>query len=199
VAGRAPWRKTVLFTIGDTRVRDSYDKAHIAALDVATRKVRTVLEGAAYVRYASGHLIFGRGGSLYAVRFDPDRVEVMGSPVAVLKGIAVDVNTGATHFAIRRGRNPGLRARQPDAQPQTPGLGVARRSRPASRRAAAVFNDVRISPDGTRAAVLIGSIGNGDVWVYALEGSTVTRITFDGKATAPFWSPDGRQRVLHVD
>jgi serine/threonine-protein kinase len=187
-----PGGKTVLFTIGDTSSPDSYDKAHIAALDIGTGKIHTVLEGAAYVRYASGHLVFGRGGSLYAVRFDPDRVEASGSPVAVLKGIAVDVNTGATHFAIG---DDGTLAYAPGNP--TPNL---RRLVWVSREGAvspvdvpaAVFNDVRVSPDGTRAAVLVGSIGNGDVWVYALQGSTVTRITFDGKATTPFWSQDGR-------
>ena len=34
--------------------------------------------------------------------------------------------------------------------------------------APAQYNDIRISPDGSRVALLLGSSGTGDVWVYDL-------------------------------
>ncbi len=53
------------------------------------------------------------------------------------------------------------------------------------------YQEVRISPDGTRAALLGGSSGNGDVWIYEFARGTFNRLTFTGTNAAPVWSPDG--------
>src|SRR5262249_31555390 len=58
--------------------------------------------------------------------------------------------------------------------------------------AAAVYNDVRISPDGSQVALLIGSSGTGDVWVYDLARTTSTRLTFNTANSSPAWSRDGK-------
>ena len=189
-----PGGKAILFTIGDMPSPDSYDRAKIGALVVATGERHTIElpDGAAFVRYSKGHLIFARGGSIYAVRFDLDRLQTVGTPVVVLQGVAVDVNTGATHFAIAA---DGTLVYVPGNP--TPNL---RRLVWASRSGAvesidappAVFNDPRISPDGTRVALLVGPIGSGDIWVYGLKDTTRTRLTFDGLSVGPTWSPDGR-------
>jgi len=57
---------------------------------------------------------------------------------------------------------------------------------------AAQYNDVRISPDGSRMAVLTGSSGSGDVWVYDFARSTSTRLTFNVANATPVWSADGK-------
>ena len=55
-------------------------------------------------RYApSGHLVFARGGSLFAVAFDPRALSLRGSPVKVVDGVATDVGSGAVQFAISEG------------------------------------------------------------------------------------------------
>jgi Tol biopolymer transport system component len=51
--------------------------------------------------------------------------------------------------------------------------------------------ELRISPDGTRAALLSGTSGSGDVWVYDFARGTFNRLTFTGTNAAPTWSPDG--------
>lgn len=49
-----------------------------------------------------------------------------------------------------------------------------------------------ISPDGRHVAV-IASDPQADIWVYALERGTLSRLTFDaGAEEAPIWSPDGK-------
>jgi Tol biopolymer transport system component len=57
---------------------------------------------------------------------------------------------------------------------------------------AGLHQEVRVSPDGTRAALLGGTSGSGDVWIYEFARGTFSRLTFTGTNAAPTWSPDGR-------
>ena len=41
-------------------------------------------------------------------------------------------------------------------------------------------------------AVTVGG-QNTDIWVYDISRGTLTRVTFDGTAAAPVWSPDGKR------
>ncbi len=52
--------------------------------------------------------------------------------------------------------------------------------------------EVRISPDGTRAVLLNGTSGNGDVWIYEFATNKYNRLTFSGDTAAPTWSADGK-------
>ena len=53
------------------------------------------------------------------------------------------------------------------------------------------YQEVRISPDGARAALLGSTSGNGDVWIYEFARGTFNRLTFTGTNAAPTWSADG--------
>ena len=46
-----------------------------------------------------GHLVFARGGSLYAAPFDLDRLELRGPAVPILQGLRTEV-TGAAQYAF---------------------------------------------------------------------------------------------------
>jgi len=62
------------------------------------------------------------------------------------------------------------------------------------------YFDPRLSPDGTRVAVAIDDGGNMDVWVWNLERSTLTRLTFSEDADRyPLWSPDGEDIYFFSD
>jgi serine/threonine protein kinase/Tol biopolymer transport system component len=188
-----PGGKAILFTVGALGSPDSYDDGNIDALVLATGERKRVFTGASAARYApGGKLIFARGPSLYAVDFDPDRLTVSGSPVLVLPRVATDPNTGATHFAVAQDGTliyvPGI-----------PSAGL-RRLMWVNRDGAVqpidltpdVFNDPAVSPDGERAALLVGPIGHGDIWIYDFRQTTFTRLTTDGKSATPVWSADGR-------
>jgi serine/threonine-protein kinase len=54
------------------------------------------------------------------------------------------------------------------------------------------YNDPRFSPDGSRLALLQGSSGGGDVWVYDFGRATFTRLTFTATNATPIWSADGK-------
>lgn len=188
-----PGGKAIIFTVGALGSPDSYDDAGIDALVLATGERKRIFTGASFARYApGGKLIIARGPSLYAVDFDPDALTISGSPVLVVPRVATDPNTGATHFALAQDGtlvyvngmpSAGLRRlvwvdRDGTVQPidLTPD----------------VFNDPSVSPDGGRAAVLVGPLGHGDIWIYDFRQTTFTRLTTDGKSATPVWSPDGR-------
>jgi serine/threonine protein kinase len=188
-----PGGKAVLFTIGTLDKPDDYESANIEAVILATGERRLILKGASMARYVpSGHLIFAREGILYAVEFEVDRLTVRGQPVAVLTGVAGDRTTGAVHFSVA---DDGTLAYVPGSATaatrtlvwvdkdgnQTP-VNIPRGQ----------LNDLQISPDGSRVALLQGSSGSGDVWIYEFARSTFTRLTFTATNATPVWSADGK-------
>ena len=64
------------------------------------------------------------------------------------------------------------------------------------------YSNLRLSPDGTRAAVALedSRLGTRDIWVYDLTGKPPLRLTFDpADDMAPNWSPDGRTILFSSD
>ena len=181
----------VIFTSDDQASTEYYDDARIEAVRPTTGERKVVLEGASMARTApGGHLVFARGGSLFAVRFDPRTLSVSGTPVPVAQQVATDVSTGATDFALAESGSalwvPG------DAE-------VSWRQSWVDRRGVetpvdippAPYNELALSPDGKRVALTGGQGGVSDLWVYDLERDSITRLTVGDYAARPVWSPDG--------
>ena len=57
------------------------------------------------------------------------------------------------------------------------------------------FRNVRLSPDGKRVALVIGTGSITDIWVLDLSAGTLTPVTTGGAARTPAWTPDGRSVV----
>ena len=194
-----PGGKAAIFTVGMLNSPDSYEQANIHVVNFATGDNHMVLQGASMARYApTGHLIFAKGGSLYAVGFDLETLATRGKPQLILQGVAGDETTGVVHFAIA---DDGTLAYVPGS----PGANMRRivwvdrsgKVQPINL-GPAQYNDVRLSPDSSRAAVLVGSSGSGDVWVYDLTRATSTRLTFNGRNATPIWSRDGKS-IYYVE
>lgn len=187
-----PGNKAVLFTVGVISSPDNYDGASIEAVVLATGERRVLLKGAAMARYmAPGYLLFARGRSVFAVRFDPERLQVEGSPVVVMQGVAGDTTTGASDFTFS---NTGVFAYFPGAAEGTQHrlVWMTREAaiEPVALPAGAYF-DVRLSPDGRRVALQSVAGGGSDIWVHDFAKKTFTRLTFGGQNRTPVWSHDG--------
>ena len=188
-----PGAKAVLFTVGTLDSPDSYELANIEAVILATGERRMLLQGANMARYAAdGHLVFARGGGLYSVGFNADTLTTHGTPEPILQGVAGDQTTGAVHFSIA---GDGTLAYIPGS----PGANLRRlvwSDRSGNLQPVNLppgqYNDIRISPDGSRLALLVGSSGSGDVWVYDFARATSTRLTFNVANASPVWSTDGK-------
>ena len=82
-----PDGKAVLFTINPATGM-GIDNAQIAVLDLRTGTSKVLIRGGSHAHYVpTGHLVYGVAGTLRAVAFDPERLEVVGTPAPVLEGV----------------------------------------------------------------------------------------------------------------
>jgi Tol biopolymer transport system component len=188
----------LIFTVGSLTSPDNYDGATIEALAARTGERRVLVKGASMARYfAPGTLLFSRGGAVFAVPFNPDTLEVSGTPTAVMQAVAGDATTGARNFAISTAGTFAYVAGSADgALHRLMWVDRGGRAEPIDLPPGMYF-DIALSPDGRRAAMVVVGGGGGDVWVYEFGRKTFTRLTFGGAHRTPVWSPDG-SRLYYV-
>jgi serine/threonine-protein kinase len=166
------------------------DAADIEVLDVASKTSRKLLPGSAGRLLPTGHLVFVRGGSLWAVRFDEKNLQVQGTPVPVVEGIRVE-GGGAVQFSVAHDgtlmyipgtANSDMELVWVDRTGKEEPLGIPRRG----------FFSARLDPSGRQVALEVRD-GTTDIWVLSLGRQTPTRVTFDpADDSQPTWTPDGR-------
>jgi serine/threonine-protein kinase len=168
--------------------------SQIAAVSLETGEITPLLEGGTDPRYLpTGHLAYARGGALFAVRFDPSRLMVMGSPTPVLDGILME-STGAAHLAISAN---GVLAYLNSPDPERQLVWVDRLGREEPLRVErGEFEAPRLSPDGTRLAVVLRRAGERQVWIHDLVKGTSRQLTFEGTNIWPEWTPDSEGVVF---
>ena len=188
-----PGGKAVIFT-AKTKDMASFNDALIVAerLDNGERKV--LVRGGAYGTYIpAGYLIYARDKSILAVQFDPDRLEVTGSPVPIEQGGVVN-NAGSSCFGVSEN---GIFVFSPPsayADQNTVSIGWIDRNGRTYPLCDTLrnFNAAALSPDGRRLAAGI-SAANDDIWIYDISRSLLSRFTFGwGNNNNPVWSRDGR-------
>ncbi len=197
-----PGGKGILFTI--FHAPEIPNRPRMAVLDLGTRKWRVLLENAAEGRYIpTGHIVFLRNGALMAARFNLDRMEITGQPVPVGADVVQSLDlfssgrqTGTGQFSVSASGTlvyaPGGTARNELAS----FLWVDQqgRSEPVSSFKAVIYGP-RLSPDGRKIAYFTCYAG-WQIWVYDLPRGLATKITPDGIASWPNWTPDSRRLIF---
>ena len=185
---------SVLLTLAGLRS----ENGEVAVVKLGTGEKKTVQASATVGRLLpSGHLVFVRGAALWAVPFDVDRLEAVGTAVPVVEGVRVEVG-GAVQFAVA---DDGTLAYVPGTMqgPERPLAFVGRDGgQPETLKIPARdYINVALSPDQSRVAAQIGDGDDADVWVAEIARGTLTRVTrdagFDGN---PIWSRDGKSIVF---
>ena len=106
-----PGGKAVLFTAGTTPA--AYDVANIEVMSLADHRTKTLVRGGTFGRYLpSGHLVYVNRGTLFAVPFDVDRLEVHGTPAPVLDQVGYNATAGFGAARFLPNRNPDLPQRR---------------------------------------------------------------------------------------
>ena len=188
-----PGGKAVLYTIFTGGSLDDYAIA-VSPLSTGERKI--LVKGATYGRYAaSGHLLYVRAGTLFAVPFDVHRLELTGVPVAVAQGVYENTNGGAGYAASANGTL--LYASGGMALPERSLMWADRNgtTTPVTKIRKS-FSDPRLSPDGKRLAVQVQA-ETYDIWVLDIDRDSLTRFSFGKDDALPVWSPDGRRIVYN--
>ena len=181
----------------------SWGDEEIVAHTLATGARKVLLTDAADARYLpTGHLVFLRRGTLFAVPFDAERLEVRGPTVAVLDSVAQALAeghaanmTGAGQFGIAA---TGALAwiRSPIAPYRDGNLVAVDRRGQVARLPGAVraySGDARLSPDGRRLAVTVSDLNENGLWLHDIDRGSSTLLAGRGEGMWPAWFPDGRR------
>jgi serine/threonine-protein kinase len=204
-----PGNRVVLFTLvpaGEHREQGAarWDSARIVAQTLSSGEQKTVVDGGSHARFLStGHIVYARERTLFAVPFDVGNLEVTGGPVPVSDGLrgSPSVGDGSANYSIS---DSGTLIFLP-GQPYAPTNLVVTMDR-ASGRAEPVglpphaYRSLRISRDGRQLALDTDDGQQAIVWVYDLSsGGQLRRLTFEGRNRFPIWSPDGQRVVFQSD
>ena len=167
---------------------------YVGSLDTTdVSRVLSVDTTAVNVAYSNtGHLLFIRGGTLFAQPFNPTTFLLAGKPLSVAEQVERDGGLGAT-FSISAN---GVLVYRKEPVPISSQLVWLDR---AGRKIGTIGGpDNQDSPalatDGTRVAVRRGlePAGRDDIWLLNVASGAASRLTFDSGNFAPIWSPDGR-------
>jgi len=186
-----PGGKALIFTVSHGGI-ESFDDARIDAYTLDTKRRKTLVEGGFSGRYSpSGHIVYARGGNLYAVPFDAKSLEVAGSPVKVAEGVFMSTNSGSAYFDVSRAGALAYAVGKAEGGERTL-VSVDRQGKatslPLPTRS---YLFPRISPDGKLLAFEVEGV-NHDLYTYDPDRGVTTKMTTDGMSHAPVWTPDGK-------
>ncbi|MEO6238190.1 MAG: protein kinase [Vicinamibacterales bacterium] len=145
--------------------------------------------------HVPGYILFVQDAILFARPFDEKRLEFAGEPVRVVDGIPV-IGPGRAPFSVSAA---GVLAywTYPSGAPtrlrwfDRDGHATAAVDTPSQ------YAGFALSPDGRRLVFSRAArSGGADVWLRDLSDGRETRLTFDGAAFTPQWSPDGTRIVF---
>jgi len=136
--------------------------------------------------YVAGHLLYVADDTLITQPLDLAQMRLTGDPRVVAEPVGtytVNARGMLAYSDNRRSRSSQLTGYDRVGQQQNVVVSETR------------LDDLALSPDGKRLAVRRTDLENDenyDIWTYDLGREIFTRVTFDGKADDPVWSPDGK-------
>jgi len=192
--------RALVYTSDDAASPAFYDDARIEAWELASGTRHVLVEGASQARLLGDDLlVYANGGNLFAIRFDPRKLETTGKPVALEQEVRYNYQSGNVQFAIA-GSGAAIWSAGSDAEQLrvTPTwFGRDGSDQGPILPEGIQVGGIDLSPGGRRLAYETDPAGAGagsrDVWILDLEQGTQVRLTFEEDATVPVWSPDGRR------
>jgi serine/threonine-protein kinase len=171
----------------------------IVAMKLPHGEPKVLMRGV-FARYSpTGHLLVATSdGKLIAVPFDPDELEVTGSPMGLLEGLGVEGSGFSVNLALSENgtlvyttggatgsRRPVWVSRDGAESPVDPAW-----------QPQGIISNFALSPDGNALAVDVVQNGINTIWVKQLPAGPYSRLTFgDSGNMRPTWSADGRSVI----
>ena len=184
-----PDGRRILFTVKRP------NRADFAVLDLRTGAYQVVANGGGSGRYvSSGHLLYERGGTVFARPFDLASLTPAGPEVPVIEGVSVDTPDGGGDYSVS---DKGLLVYSavPTSEKGTTLAWVDRKGSPTALPGSSrqLWGSGHLSPDGRD---VVNSIENGqgtDIWILDASRGALTRLTTDGASDRPIWTRDGHE------
>ena len=198
-----PGGRALLFTAGTSGMRTGaeagFDDAELDVLTLRGGAIRKVLPGGYFGRYLpSGHLVYIHDGTLFAVAFDPDRLETRGTPAPVQPEVRALSTQAGGEFDFSpapggHGTLVYLSGRSVAGGLAIVWMDATGKTRPLLTRPEANTFHARLSPDGARLAYSM----QGDLWIFDVQRDASQRLTFNAATPmTPQWMPDGKHIVF---
>jgi hypothetical protein len=158
-------------------------------------------------RYAgNGVLTFARQGRLFAIRFDPERLSVSGSPMLAVDGVTHALYgqagltwTGAAQYSVSENGTllyaPG--SIEPPFLATMSWVDRQGNATPVGAKPTSLYG-ARVSADGTRIAYSEYHVAK-DIWVFDTVRGTIDRQTYEGQNMFPIWAPDDSRLAFRSD
>jgi eukaryotic-like serine/threonine-protein kinase len=189
-----PDQRHFLFLAANISGQSEPNAIYAGALDSNEKKFVTKSTGNA-VYVAPGYLLYFRERTMFAQRFDVNKLELSGAAIAVLTDVAYQPRVFHATYAAN---DSGLLVAQSGS-----GVSISRLvwyDRKGDELGDVgkpdVYANIALAPDGKTVALdkTDSASQNTDVWTYDLQRESLKRLTFDPAIDSdPMWSPDGRQ------
>ncbi len=192
-----PGGKAVLFTVVPAGAV-SPEESTLEVLKVESGERKVLHNGGYYGRYVpTGHVIYMHEGSLFALPFDLRKLQGTGSPMPVLEGVATSLGETAAQFDVSANGTLVYVSDRGDLAP-FPVVRADRNGRVAPLwDEPGLYGNPAFSPDGRRLSMSVMRGDDWDVWIFDLDRTVATRLTFSDSYDADqVWSPDGRFLVF---
>ncbi len=170
----------------------------IRSLDMAAGTHTTLLENAAHpISVESGHLLFTRDEVLMAVPFDPDRLELLGTPVSIPLDVRPDrANWGVPvpQLAVSRAGTLVYAPADTEFMRSVTFVRVNHAGNEEEIATVALRHPaISLSPDGSRVIAADMQGGETSLQVFDLDRATPETLSRDRQyyALAPLWTSDG--------
>jgi Tol biopolymer transport system component len=195
-----PGSKAVIFT--NQTAAAAVDDSNIEVLTLADHRRKVLLHGGSFGLYVpisagKGYITYVNRGTLFAVAFDTEKLETIGSPVPVLQQVSYSPQFGSAKVSFARNGTLVYRSSDVDTQRLaiqwlTPdGQSQLLMDKPG------LFQLPRLSPDGQRLAVDGADLTNYGIWIYDIRRDTLTRLTNEADHKS-LWTPDGKYVVYRT-
>jgi len=192
-----PGSKAILFT--SQNANTSVDDSNIEVVTLADHRRKTLLHGGTFGQYVGasggkGYLTYVNRGTLFAVAFDPVKLETSGAPVPVLQQVSYSPQFGSAKLSFTRNGTLVYRSSGVDAtRLAIQWLMLDGKTQPLMDKPG-LFQNPHLSPEGQRLVVDGADLTNPGIWIYDLQRDTLTRLTSKSDYR-PVWTPDGKYVV----
>jgi serine/threonine-protein kinase len=169
--------------------------SQIEVYSLKTGNHRVLFKGGSYARYLpTGHILYGREETLYAVAFDLAMREVSGAHVPIVSTATTSLSgsfqftfaqDGSLAYIPAPAGNTELEPVWVTKDGTTSPLALAKRN----------YHAVTVSPDGAYAAFRAPLRGeaDGELWIYDIERRTENRLARNIAFSTAVWTPDSNE------